>query len=451
MNWTRVKNALFVGDPGEWDDDMLWTMNVVPCADGFEMFYTGLSQQENGFYQRVGRAVSPDLFHWTKDPTDPFPIEPHAPHYESRVDNARQWVSFRDPFHYRSASGDRYLLLCARVTRGPISRRGCVGLIHLSDQSAQQLAPLYEPRVYDDVECPAAIDLDGGHYLIGSIREDIKVRYWRAESFMGDYTSFPDNVLLPQGNYAARVTYDEGRPLLYSFYVAGTNVETACRYFCPPKELAVDPSGRLALKSFANWHRKRRAHLPQESFNGFRALFGNPKAAVEQTTERLRLKTNSGYEILAAENPFTDFVWRGRLRIHREGKLGLVFNANADADGYYVSLEPLNGFAQIRAWAKRPENIHQDYLFENLQANPFPPPTDASLEFELLRYGHYIEFSIDGFVKLTLVDDRFNGAYFGLYADTADIELVESGIHQLVDCDNSEIGPHADPGAPAIG
>lgn len=28
INWVRVKNALFVGDPGEWDDDMLWTMSV---------------------------------------------------------------------------------------------------------------------------------------------------------------------------------------------------------------------------------------------------------------------------------------------------------------------------------------------------------------------------------------------------------------------------------------
>ena len=28
ISWKRVKNALFVGDPGEWDDDMLWTMHV---------------------------------------------------------------------------------------------------------------------------------------------------------------------------------------------------------------------------------------------------------------------------------------------------------------------------------------------------------------------------------------------------------------------------------------
>ncbi|MFT5031109.1 MAG: beta-fructofuranosidase, partial [Candidatus Binatia bacterium] len=54
INWTRVKSALFVGDPGEWDDDMLWTMNVSRARDGgFEMFYTGLSQKEKGRIQRI--------------------------------------------------------------------------------------------------------------------------------------------------------------------------------------------------------------------------------------------------------------------------------------------------------------------------------------------------------------------------------------------------------------
>jgi beta-fructofuranosidase len=98
INWTRVKNALFVGDPGEWDDDMLWTMNVVRAEDGgFEMFYTGLSQAEHGSYQRIGRATSRDLYEWTKDFSPPYPIESAAPHYESPAENARQWVSFRDP------------------------------------------------------------------------------------------------------------------------------------------------------------------------------------------------------------------------------------------------------------------------------------------------------------------------------------------------------------------
>ncbi|TMV66690.1 glycosyl hydrolase, partial [Thioclava sp. BHET1] len=47
MTWRRVKNALFVDDPGAWDDDMLWTMHVTPDPDrhgGWRMFYTGLAR-----------------------------------------------------------------------------------------------------------------------------------------------------------------------------------------------------------------------------------------------------------------------------------------------------------------------------------------------------------------------------------------------------------------------
>ena len=49
MTWRRVQNALFVDDPGAWDDDMLWTMHVTadPDAPGrWRMFYTGLSRHE---------------------------------------------------------------------------------------------------------------------------------------------------------------------------------------------------------------------------------------------------------------------------------------------------------------------------------------------------------------------------------------------------------------------
>ena len=39
INWERNKNALFVGHPGEWDDDMLWTMHISKEDDLFTMYY----------------------------------------------------------------------------------------------------------------------------------------------------------------------------------------------------------------------------------------------------------------------------------------------------------------------------------------------------------------------------------------------------------------------------
>lgn len=54
ISWKRTKNALFVGHPGEWDDDMLWTMHVSKNGDQFRMFYTGLQRRDRGVVQKLG-------------------------------------------------------------------------------------------------------------------------------------------------------------------------------------------------------------------------------------------------------------------------------------------------------------------------------------------------------------------------------------------------------------
>ena len=95
ISWERIDNAMFVGHPGEWDDDMLWTMDVTDLDDGtFEMFYTGLQLEDRGVNQRVGRAVSTDLINWEKTFPNDLPIESLAPHYEDLENNPRTWLSF---------------------------------------------------------------------------------------------------------------------------------------------------------------------------------------------------------------------------------------------------------------------------------------------------------------------------------------------------------------------
>jgi beta-fructofuranosidase len=66
ISWRRVNNALFVGNPGEWDDDMLWTMDVCEVNGHFEMYYTGLQRKDRGKVARIGLAISEDLIHWEK-------------------------------------------------------------------------------------------------------------------------------------------------------------------------------------------------------------------------------------------------------------------------------------------------------------------------------------------------------------------------------------------------
>lgn len=219
ISWKRVKNALFVGHPGEWDDDMLWTMHVCEVNGKFEMYYTGLQRRDRGVVSKIGYAESPDLIEWEKKRKNIFPIGPKGIYYETFEANPRKWLSFRDPFRFEY-NGDVYLLVDARAIGGPVSRRGCVGLVKITNDIVELHPPLVNPMVYDDIECPCVFELNNRFYLLGSIREDIKVRYWFANEFLGEYHSFNNDVILPQGNYAARIVQDGDHLLVYNFFYA---------------------------------------------------------------------------------------------------------------------------------------------------------------------------------------------------------------------------------------
>lgn len=257
LNWRRINNALFIGEPGSWDDLMLWTMHVSADphqAGRWRMFYTGLSRRDQGDYQRIGLAVSDDLYHWEKAPVnwedhrgsrDPdrvkaalkisrqkpmpradapferescFPLEPDPKYYESSLDEGRHWISFRDPFFYHDGH-DGWLLASARTNHGPVVRRGCVALLkEVSPNHFVAQQPLHHPRIYDDIEVPNLMRVGDDHYLIGSIREDAKIRYWHSDALREHWQSYQDNVLLAQGNYAGRVCRDDKGWLLWNFY-----------------------------------------------------------------------------------------------------------------------------------------------------------------------------------------------------------------------------------------
>lgn len=395
------------------------------------MFYTGLSTTEHGALQRIGRAVSDDLFQWTKANEAPFPLAPEGPHYETLEDNGRGWVSFRDPYQFVH-EGNTYLMTCARSQNGPVSRRGCVAMVRMEQGKAVSEEPLFTPFVYDDVECPCLVEIKGRFYLIGSIREDVKVHYWHADDFRGPYEAFQNNVLMPRGNYAARVTWDEGHLLLYSFYVAGKNVEVSNRYFCPPKELAVGTDGRLILKSFYRWKKKVMESVTMDLLPAWQMLFGNPSGWMNSHNTRTpEFASESGYEVFCVENPYENFVWSGKIGVVGLGKCGLYFNGSHEGDGYYVSLDVVNGFVQIRAWAQNLTDPHHDFVFDNLQTNNFAANEDHVHEFELIRYGQYIEFSIDGCVVLSFVNGAFAGNCCGVYCESARVSITDSQIDRL--------------------
>ena len=429
LSWKRINNALFVGHPGEWDDDMLWTMHVCEANGKFEMYYTGLQRKDRGVISKIGYAESLNLIDWEKKSKDIFPIGPKGIYYETIETNPRKWLSFRDPFRFEH-KGEIYLLVDARTLSGPVSRRGCVGVVKITNDVVELMPPLLNPMVYDDIECPCVFELNSRYYLLGSIREDIKVRYWFAPDFLGEYHSFHNDVILPQGNYAARIVKDGDHLLVYNFFYAYGKID-ALRVLPPPKELTTDKEGRLQLKTYYRWEKMVKRFVLQNQFDKPETLFNNPTATFVMDGDKWVCGTRSGYEIFCFQKPSESFIWEGLLTVEGMGKFGLVTDMDEKGNGYFISFNARIRQVQIRAWGFNPMNNKQNFIFNDVQAGFFSSVNANSFRFSLIRYGHYIELSIDDIVILTLMDYTYANGSIGLYSSSSTISLQQSVVKLL--------------------
>ncbi|MEM1098148.1 MAG: glycosyl hydrolase [Planctomycetota bacterium] len=441
LNWTRVKNALFVDDPGTWDDDMLWTMHVSPDPDAsgeWRMFYTGLSRHELGRVQRIGLARSRDLMDWRRCDAGDYPLEVPGPYYESSIKEGRSWVSFRDPYFFHR-DGQRWLLFSGRVKEGPVIRRGCVGLAkEVAPNRFEFAPPLYRPGLYDDVEVPVLFELGGKFFLMGSIREDTKVHYWYADTPEGPYHNYFDNVLLPKGNYAARICKQGNDLLLFNFFAktethAGQPIVR--KLLPPPKRLVTDATGRLQMKSFGGFDDQVLKAEPIPPVEHWDRLLANPHAQVSCGTPANEgsLSCQSGYEAFLLPGVHEDFRLRATIGMNGDGKCGMVLRTDSQADGYYLSLDLIKGVAQLRAWGENRTHHAFDHAFKysQLQAGYFISDTKGPWTIEVVAYGVYLEVSIGGYVLLTLADDTFSKGRIGFYAESATLHLEALQLETL--------------------
>jgi len=433
LKWRRVKNALFISDPKAWDDDMLWTMHVSPHPyrpGAWRMFYTGLCMKDRSRVQRIGMAASDDLYTWHKDESGAFPLEIPGSYYEHKLEEGRHWVSFRDPFCYQE-DGRTYLLAAARTKTGPVVRRGCVAFIRESAENQYEfLPPLFQPMHYDDVEVPNLAKIRGRYYLIGSIREDVKVHYWWSDKLDGPYRNFSDNVLLPQGNYAARLSGDEDGYLVWNFFFKGLTAQ-GTNLMAPPKELAVNENGELRLKSFRGFNKLITKSYSTKDLTPLKPLFNNKNASCYTEDESLRLCSQSGYEAFSLKGEYRNFMLNGTLELEKRGKCGLILRINEDGDGYYLSLEIYKGIAQIRAWGRRPGGtVKNAFRYDQLQAANYIAAQGAHA-FSLIAYEQYLEFSLNGLVLLTLADDEYEKGGLGFYVESAEMHITKLTLHLL--------------------
>ncbi|MBN1649222.1 MAG: hypothetical protein JW874_14390 [Spirochaetales bacterium] len=423
--WRRVKNALFIGEPGEWDDDMLWTMHVSRnphSPEAWRMFYTGISRREGGRIQRIGMAHSSDLLNWEKDTSGNYPLAITGPEYEQDINEGRSWVSCRDPFFFREKD-TRLLLVCARVPDGPVIRRGCIGVARENGPDCFRWEKqLFYPRMYDDIEVPGLYHIKDRYFLIGNIKEDVKIHYWHSQTLFGEYEANTDNVLLPKGNYAGRITESDGKYLLWSFFNS-IHKDLQTRILPPPVELSADDNGKLHVTSFSGFNDKIKDHFSQGELLPFRKMLDNPTAGY--SADRTLLYTRSGYEIFYSSRSVYSARISANIKMKGPGKTGLVLRGDEETNGCYVSLDLKRGIAQARIWGRKDsEDIEHLFYYRNLQRNHFSVNPSLSYHISILCFGGYFELSIDGGLVLRFVDTNYmEESNWGFYVESAEIEI----------------------------
>ncbi len=455
LSWRRVENALFLGHPGSWDDSMLWTMHVSPDPHRpgrWRMFYTGLSRRDHGQKQRVGMATSEDLYNWQKapvnwvdrrsdlpydlpgrppqppfdyDPSSCFPLSPDARFYESEIDEGRHWLSWRDPYYYRE-DGRGWLLVAGRVKEGPVIRRGCVAVMEeTSPNHFESRPPLHHPALYDDVEVPNLFRIDREYYLVGSMREDAKVRYWHTKEIGSPWKSYADNVLLASGNYAGRICEDDRGLLLWSFFTPGFHECTdrvTNNLLPPPKRLVRGPGGHLQVRTYEGLEAMIAGPARIDKID---SLKSEHPAEAARHDGGYRLGCESGFQIFALAPTFECFRLRANLKMLSEGKCGLVFRLDRRShDGYYLSLDLYKGVAQLRAWGSGPDGSGEEMMrFLELQAGYWTVDRHGEAEIQLIAYGSYIELAVGDRVLLSLADQNFQRGCVGLCVESAHMQV----------------------------
>jgi beta-fructofuranosidase len=435
LSWRALPPALRTGDPGDCDDDMIWTMSVTERAGRYYMVYTALARAEHGQVQRTALATSDDLLTWTKHPGNPVgAADPRW--YEAEWDGRRR-ISWRDPKPI--LVGDTYYATVnARERAGPLLRRGCVGLLASRDLTTWEVRPpLFAPRLYYDLECPQVFALAGRYYLTAAIMEDRTQRYWVADDFHGPYRTPPGgNLLAPRGHYAGRVCAWRGQTLYFCWH-RGQNDwpgirNPAGKFIVAPLVLEPAAGGRLVQRPFPGWDAYRTAP-PAPLPPAGAAHLCRPETPAPA---RWEVAAPTGFEVLATAGSHDDAGLTGTLTLDAAAG-GLACRLDAGATGYFLRLTPGSPEVALVKWlpGHRPEEAEDFPWFNYVEVQrgqlSRPLPRGEAIPFQLLAAGPYLELSLWGEVAIAAVTGERRRGRLGLWAESGRAALGDPRFFPL--------------------
>lgn len=259
-HWEYHGTILPLGEPGVWDDWTQWTGSVTRHEGRNYLFYTGRSRSEPVSVQRVGLAISDDLYHWQKVEENPL-LEAVAPWYAAPAADGSVRSDCRDPWIVRH--DDRWLMYyTASAANVPRERCGVVGIATSPDLIHWTPGPpVADPGVFGEVEVPQVFPLGdhwamlfctARHATIDGVQATWNgTHYFLADSPYGPFTLAPEPLLLADDRgslYAARAILD---PWLGNFVMAFRRHDAHGQFagdLIDPIPLIVDPAaGHLSI------------------------------------------------------------------------------------------------------------------------------------------------------------------------------------------------------------
>jgi beta-fructofuranosidase len=435
LSWRRLPAAIRTGDPGDADDDQIWTMSVTEHDGRYYMLYTALSFSEAGRVQRNALATSDDLLHWEKFAGNPV-AEADPRWYETAPDTAGM-VSWRDPKPVKI--GETYhAMVCARENQGPFTRRGAIGVMTSPDMQRWEVhPPLFTPRRWWDLECPQLFTVAGRWYLTAGIMEDRTQRYWIADQPEGPWrVPAYGGVLAPLGHYAGRVCdwrgetiygcWHQPNPVRPSGEPVNSRVDWARvsnphgKFIMPPLCLAPRADGSLACQPFSGWQHHTGEFAP--------LVPGNRTVNFELPLSEWAVETPAGaLEIAQSRDAFGDFLLEGQLALDAVSG-GFVLRSDDTGAGYHIVITPGSDRVRLIKWLPTIDRHDQRpwFAYTTIQEGRVIGDLDwhADVDFRLLAAGPYIELTLAGEIVLAALSGEIQHGRLGFWAESGALRVT---------------------------
>jgi beta-fructofuranosidase len=425
LDFVPAPPPLRTGDPGECDDDQIWTMHTVrnPANGVYHMYYTALSLAEHGQVQRVALATSRDFLRWEKYAGNPV-CAAAAPWYNADLARLGR-VAFRDPFVYIE-DGVWHMLVCATAAGGDRLRSGCVAHATSADGFRWTLQkPLYAPAHMDDLEVPALLKHAGRYYLFLHEFRTPNSPYRIAESLDGPWIAPDYDCPLPgsaMGNNAVfRFCEWRGRTLLYHWHRCQADWHrrsAAYASLLPPKQVNFDPDGAVRLSTFEGWRDRRQgaaAALPPEAMT---RLAQGPSAWERRGA--MLCGNVVGQMVAAAEPSYDDFLLDVTARLDEGRCLGLIFRASEDLEcGYWVRLDAARNRVELHYLQPADSGFHRYVRKQPSLRQTFDTPIHRGrdLRLHLVAAREYVELSVNDRVCLCDATYARTGGRVGVFIE----------------------------------